>query len=99
MSAKTITATLPDLAQASPLFERLSRAVHLLVKRLVPAANSAERTLAVEDRVTLGPKKSLVVVRCRGQRFLIAISADTFGPMIELAPSRPARRTRTERPA
>lgn len=85
MSAKTIAAPLPNFTEAPPLVRNLRRAVRWLMGRFIPAARTAERALAVEDRVTIGPKKSLVVVRCRGQRFLVAAAGDTIGPIIEIA--------------
>lgn len=71
--------------------------MRLLVVRLKPAARSAERVLAVEERVGLGPKKALMVVRCHGQRFLVATAGDTVGPILELAKPKVARPTRRER--
>lgn len=83
--------------EASPLVRFLRSAILRLFGRLKPAARSAERALAVEERVGLGPKKALMVVRCHGQRFLVATTADGVGPILEIAGPKPARRTRRER--
>lgn len=100
MSAKTIAAPLLPFTQAPPLVRHLRGAIHWLVQRFTRTASTAERVLAVEDRVAIGPKKSLVVVRCHGQRFLIATAGDTIGPVIEVAPPssspRSVRRPRKE---
>jgi Flagellar biosynthesis protein, FliO len=85
MSAKSIAAPFPPLVEASPLAVRLRRVLRLLAQRIFPAKSSAERALAVEDRIALGPKKALIVVRCHGQRFLIATSGDMIGPVVEVA--------------
>lgn len=45
-----------------------------------------ESGLAVEGRVTLGPKKSLVLVHCHGRRYLIASAGDTVAPIVEVLP-------------
>lgn len=97
MPAKTMAAHLPSLTEAPPLAQYLRNAVRSLLKKINPAVSSAERSLVLEDRVTIGPKKSLVVVRCHGQRFLVATAGDTIGPVIEVAPPAAVRRTRRER--
>jgi flagellar biogenesis protein FliO len=99
MSAKTIAAALPDFPANPLLVEHLRNAGRWLAQRFSSRAHSAERVLAIEDRVVIGPKKSLVVVRCHGQRFLIATAGDSIGPVIEVAAAKPARRTRREREA
>lgn len=96
MSAKIITAELPSFAQASPLARHLRALIRRLSQKLTRSASSAERALAVEDRVTLGPRKSLFVVRCNGRHFLVAAAGDTIGPLIEVAPRKPARGSRKE---
>jgi hypothetical protein len=96
MSVKSLTAPWPNPVEASPLARFVGSAVRGLFGRLKPAARCAERALAVEERVALGPKKALVVVRCHGQRFLVATTADGVGPILEIAGPKPARRTRRE---
>lgn len=97
MSTKIIAARFPVVAETPPLVRLLRDAVRWLIRRTSPAAARAERALAVEERVAIGPKKSLVVVRCHGQRFLIATAGDTVGPLIEIAPPKASRRSRRER--
>ena len=99
MSAKTIATSLPAITERPPLMQHFGTAVRALFKKLAPAANSSERTLAIEDRLALGPKKSLVVVRCHGQRFLVATSAESVGPIHKLAGPKATRRFRTENKA
>ena len=104
MSVKTIAAPLSSFAEAPlagvpPFFRSLRSVAHWLLRRFTPTASSAPRVLAVEDRVTIGPKKSLVVVRCHGRRFLIATCGDTIGPVIEVTPALSPHRNRREREA
>jgi flagellar biogenesis protein FliO len=69
----------------------------LLLGRFTRAANSADRPLVLEDRIALGPRKSLVVVRCHGQRFLVATAGDAIGPLVEIKKPKPARNVRKDR--
>lgn len=98
MSAKIIAAAPPNSAEAPPFTQYLHRIQRALLGRFA-ATTPTQRALAVEDRVAIGPKKSLLVVRCHGQRFLVATAGDTIGPVIEVVPPKPARRQRTERSA
>ena len=90
MSAKTIAAPLPHLTEAPPLLRHLRNAARWLLQNFSRSAIPATRALVVEERVAIGPKKSLVLVRCRGQRFLVATAGDTIGPVIEVGPPKPA---------
>lgn len=92
MSARLIAADLPKLAEPTPLARHLREVFHKLLRRFISVASTDQRALAVEDRVSLGPKKSLVLVRCQGQRFLIASAGDTIGPIIEVAAPKSSRR-------
>lgn len=99
MTAKTIAAESPDLPQRPPFARHLRTVARALLCKFTRAANPADRALVVEDRVALGPRKSLIVVRCHGQRFLVATAGDTIGPLIKIAAPRPRRATRKERGA
>lgn len=94
MSAKIIAAGPGSFAETPPLAKYVRDAVRWLLKRVAPAVGSAERALAVEEKVAIGPKKSLVVVRCHDQRFLVATAGDAVGPIVEIAPPKPTRRRR-----
>jgi flagellar biogenesis protein FliO len=99
MSAKILAAELPAFRDPSSLGHRLRSVASSLVKRFTRAATSTERALVLEDRIALGPKKSLAVVRCHGRRFLVASAGDTVGPLIEVTPLKPPRRSGQEREA
>jgi hypothetical protein len=44
---------------------------------------AAAATLRVEARLSLGAKKSLVLVNCRGRQVLLALSGDTVSPVVD----------------
>lgn len=95
MSAKVMIAGLPSPA-ISPLSKHVRDAGRWLVQRFSSAASAAERVLAVEERVSIGPRKTLVLIRCHNQQFLVATAGDTVGPIIEIAPRKIARRSGRE---
>lgn len=98
MSAKIIAAQLPNFSEV-PLARNLRRLTGWIAARFARNAASAERVLAVEERVAIGPKKSLIVVRCHGQRFLVGTTGDAIGPVIEIDGPKPIRRARREKQA
>lgn len=56
-------------------------------------ARGAVAPLRVEARLSLGAKKSLVLVNCRGRQVLLALSGETVVPVLELAvPATPKAR-------
>jgi len=57
------------------------------VRRLGTAPATAA-LLHLESRVSLGPKKSLVLVNCCGRRVLLAIAGDAITPVMEVASRR-----------
>ena len=97
MPAKTIAAGPSDLRQGPPFARHLRSVARALLSKFTGAANPIDRALVLEERVAIGPKKSLIVVRCHGQRFLVATAGDTIGPLIEIAAPRPRRSPRRER--
>ena len=50
------------------------------------ARTGMEAALRVEGRISLGPKKSLVLVNCLGRQVLLAVSGDAVTPVMEIAP-------------
>lgn len=60
-----------------PIIEKLSSLLGWLKKRFAVAAGEQKNALTVSGRVSLGPKKSLVLVEVRGQSFLVAMSGDS----------------------
>ncbi|MGH9586260.1 MAG: flagellar biosynthetic protein FliO [Acidobacteriaceae bacterium] len=99
MSAKILTAGFPKFAGESPLAKHIRNLGRWLLQRVSPVASARERALVVEERVAIGPKKALVLVRCDGQKFLVATAGDTVGPVIEIVPQKAARRSRKGREA
>lgn len=94
--------TRPGIA-APPASGWVARAAGWL--RGLSRAQTAETPLRVEARLSLGPKKQLLLVDCCGQRVLLAVSGDTVAPVLELgakrgsAPSRVAGAAAAGRPA
>ncbi len=43
-----------------------------------------DRSLFIEERLSFGPKKQLLVVNCYGRRFLMASSADAVTSLVEV---------------
>lgn len=99
MSTKVVAAQMPQFAAMSPFVRHLQSGVRWLFQRISPAAADAKRALVVEERVTIGPKKAMVLVRCHAQRFLVATAGDTVGPFIEIDAPKAGRRPRREREA
>jgi flagellar biogenesis protein FliO len=64
------------------------------MRGLGKARSGAEAPLRVEGRISLGPKKSLVLVDCRGREVLLAISGDAVTPVMELPVARRARKAK-----
>lgn len=99
MSARVMITGSPSHFEIPPLAKHVRNAGRWLVQRLSPAASAAERVLAVEERILIGPKKTLVLVRCHNLQFLVATAGDSVGPIIEIAPRKTARRSGKERRA
>lgn len=65
------------------------------LRRLAGKSEAAEAPLRVEGRISLGPKKQLVLVNCHGRRVLVALSGDAITPLMELeAETKPRRRAK-----
>jgi flagellar biogenesis protein FliO len=61
--------------------------------RGLSGTRAAAAPLRVEARLSLGAKKSLVLVNCRGHQVLLALSGDTVSPVLQLAaPAAPKTR-------
>jgi flagellar biogenesis protein FliO len=50
-----------------------------------------ENALRVEEKLSLGPKKMLYLVRCREKEFLIAAGADAIVSVVEVSSAEPAQ--------
>lgn len=61
------------------------------MRRLVKGRSGGDAALRVEGRISLGPKKSLVLVDCRGRQVLLAVSGDAVTPVMELPRARKAK--------
>lgn len=62
--------------------------------RRMGRAGAAAAPLRVEARLSLGAKKSLVLVNCRGRQVLLALSGDTVAPVLEIGSAAPPKTRR-----
>ena len=61
------------------------------IRSRVKTRSGGEEVLRVAGRISLGPKKSLVLVECRGRQVLLAMSGDAVTPVMELPRPRKAK--------
>ena len=67
----------------------------LWLRRLMSLPTAGEVPIRLEGRLSLGPKKSLVLVHCRGKSVLLALGGEMIAPIMEV----PAHRRRKREPA
>ncbi len=73
--------------------EKLTRAVRQFLNAKMTSALKT-RELRIEERLSIGPKKSLLVVYCRGERFLVASGAENIHAVLPLSSSTSRRSVR-----
>jgi flagellar biogenesis protein FliO len=66
----------------------------LWLRRLMSLPTAGEMPIRLEGRLNLGPKKSLVLVNCRGKSVLLAVGGEAITPVMEV----PARRRKRKEP-
>lgn len=66
------------------LVVRARKMLAILMSRLLPAKLARERGLVIEERLSLGTKKMLVVVSCQGRRFLVGCGAESVSAILPL---------------
>jgi hypothetical protein len=49
-------------------------------------SETPERLISLEERLVIGPKKTLMLVNCAGRRFLFATAGDSITPFVEVRP-------------
>jgi flagellar biogenesis protein FliO len=86
MSQQTLETRLPNAAALPAAMQRLAGLMRMLVARLSRAASPAQNILSIEERLTIGPKKMVMVVNCDGRRFLLATAGEMIAPLIEIQP-------------
>ena len=70
------------------LRELLSRVGKVFASFYVKHHPDVESALRIEEKLSLGPKKMLYLVHCKGRELLIAAGADSVVSMMELSPER-----------
>jgi hypothetical protein len=66
----------------------------LWLRRLMSLPTAGEMPIRLEGRLSLGPKKSLVLVNCRGKSVLLALGGEAIMPVMEV----PVHRRRRKEP-
>jgi len=64
----------------------------LWLRRLMSLPTAGEMPIRLEGRLSLGPKKSLVLVNCRGKSVLLALGGESITPVMEVPAHRRRRR-------
>lgn len=67
----------------------------LWLRKLMSLPTAGEMPIRLEGRLNLGPKKSLVLVNCRGKSVLLAMGSEVITPIMEV----PAHRRRKREPS
>lgn len=62
----------------------LERMVSMLTRSFGMQQVGAETALRIDEKLSLGPKKTLFLVACRGKQFLVATGADTIVSLVEV---------------
>lgn len=90
---RVMNATLGGLRglDGNSLGARLFARILAGLRRLLRAPAASDAALHIEARVSLGPKKSLVLVNCCGKYLLMAVSGDTIVPVADVPKQRRAK--------
>jgi hypothetical protein len=72
-------------ASLKKLRELLSRVGKVFASFYVKHHPDVESALRIEEKLSLGPKKMLYLVHCKGRELLIAAGADSVVSMMELS--------------
>jgi hypothetical protein len=60
--------------------------VRSIFRVFLKAPEAPQRLMSIEERLVVGPKKSLMLVTCAGRRFLFATTDDSITAPIEVRP-------------
>jgi flagellar biogenesis protein FliO len=72
------------LGLKTPALRRLADLLRAVSRRMSQAREDAERHLRIDERLNIGPKKSLLLVSCCGQRVLVAVTGETVTTLLEV---------------
>jgi len=78
VSDSTESALMSSSSLLARMFSMLARSFHM--QRM-----DAETSLRIDEKLSLGPKKTLFLVGCSGRQFLVATGADTIVSMVEVS--------------
>jgi hypothetical protein len=96
-SAKAMSLVLSPVFDGSAPMPRPSWTMRLglWLRRLMSLPTAGEVPIRLEGRLSLGPKKSLVLVNCRGKSVLLAVGGDAITPVMEVPVPRRRKREPT----
>lgn len=86
MMDRTIEARSPGYLAVRLFGQRISNLSRIVLETLSLPSKCSDRLLSVEERIAIGPRKTLLLVNCAGRRFLVATAGDAIAPMIEVRP-------------
>jgi hypothetical protein len=75
-------------AETGPLSRIAGGWLRTLAGRIGKGLQPSARGLCIEERLSLGGKKSVTLIACHGRRFLLASSGDSIAPLLEVRPLR-----------
>jgi flagellar biogenesis protein FliO len=76
-----------------PALRWLPDLLRAMGRRMSQSRGDAERHLRIDERVSIGPKKSLLLVSCCGQRVLVAVAGETVTMLLALDTRKPPKTT------
>jgi len=68
------------------LTRNISSRVLRIFQRFLQTAEAPPPLMSIEERLAVGPKKSLVLIACSGRRFLLATAGDSITAPVEVRP-------------
>lgn len=85
------------LGLKTPALRRLADLLRAVSRRMSQAREDAERHLRIDERLNIGPKKSLLLVSCCGQRVLVAVAGETVTTLLEVDTQKDTQKMDTQK--
>jgi flagellar biogenesis protein FliO len=94
MSEATMNTRSASYTDGRSLRQNILGRVLQMFQGLLPASAAPKRLISIEERMEIGPKKTLMLVNCAGRRFLLATTGDSIAPLGEIRPTENGLTTR-----